>query len=167
MKEAEAGDEAGGRSEEALDFWARQLLERYGVVFRDLLAREDAAPAWRELLPLYRRMEARGEVRGGRFITGVGGEQFALPEAVDLLRRAREEGKKGELVVISAVDPLNLVGILTPGYKIAATASNAVAYLDGKYVGHREGGEIWIDPSVESERARRLEQKLKTGRLTD
>ncbi|HET6370852.1 MAG TPA: hypothetical protein VFG95_06620, partial [Nitrospiria bacterium] len=153
--------------EETVDFWARQLLERYGVMFRDLLAREDAAPFWKELLPVYRRMESRGEIRGGRFITGVGGEQFALPEAVDLLRGAREETEQEGLIVISAADPMNLVGIVTPGPKVAATASNAVAYLGGKHVGHRQGGEVWVDPKIDTSIARRLERMLRTGRTRE
>lgn len=148
------------------EMWARQLLERYGVFFRDLLVREDAAPSWWELLPIYRRMESRGEIRGGRFITGVGGEQFALPEVVDLLRQARRNNNVGAIhespVIVSAADPMNLVGIITPGPKVPATASNAVAYLGGRYIGHRQAGEIWVDPKLDPELARKIERALKS-----
>ena len=150
--------------------WAWQLLTRYGVFFRDLLAREDAAPSWQELLPILRRMESRGEIRGGRFITGVAGEQFALPEVVDLLRQSRREDNVGAThaspvpIVISAADPMNLVGILTPGAKVPAIATNAVAYLGGRYVGHRVAGEVWVDPKLDQETARKIERALHSGR---
>jgi ATP-dependent Lhr-like helicase len=111
--------------------WAWQLLRRWGVVFRDLLEREPGAPRWFELLQVLRRLEARGEIRGGRFITGVAGEQFALGDTVRLLRQLRDEGPKNELVVVSAADPLNLVGILTAHERVTSNASNRIAYLDG------------------------------------
>jgi ATP-dependent helicase Lhr and Lhr-like helicase len=160
-------DQVGAVREPPLQQWTYQLLERYGVMFRDLLMREDAAPPWKDLLPVYRRMESRGEIRGGRFITGVGGEQFALPEVVDRLRQTRREESVGPplaapIVIISAADPMNLIGILTPGPKVPATASNAVAYLDGRYVGHRIAGEIWLDPKLDSEVARKVERALKS-----
>src|SRR5205823_4764865 len=91
---------------------AWSLLRRYGVIFRRLLTREPNAPPWRDLARIYRRLEARGEIRGGRFVTGMSGEQFALAEAVDRLREIRREGPDGTLIVISAADPLNLAGIL-------------------------------------------------------
>src|SRR6187397_1292587 len=100
---------------------ARTLLKRYGVVFRTLLQRESNLPPWRDLVRVYRRLEARGEIRGGRFVAGFGGEQFAAPDAIGRLRAVRRAEKPGELVVLSAVDPLNLVGILTPGQWVAAT----------------------------------------------
>lgn len=111
--------------------WAWQLLRRWGVVFRDLLEREPGAPKWFELLQVLRRLEARGEIRGGRFITGVAGEQFALGDTVRLLRQLRDEGPKQELVVIAAADPLNLVGILTPHDRVTSNAANRIAYVDG------------------------------------
>jgi ATP-dependent Lhr-like helicase len=114
--------------------WAWQLLRRWGVVFRDLLEREPGAPRWFELLQVYRRLEARGEIRGGRFITGVAGEQFAVGDTVRQLRQLRDAGPARELVVISASDPLNLVGILTPHERVPSIASNRVAYLDGRPV---------------------------------
>ena len=95
--------------------FARQLLLRWGVVFRDILGRETLAPAWRDLLVVLRRLEAKGEVRGGRFVSGFSGEQFARPEAVDLLRVVRRSEKHGETLELSSSDPLNLAGIILPG----------------------------------------------------
>ncbi|MGB7217747.1 MAG: DEAD/DEAH box helicase [Vicinamibacterales bacterium] len=105
--------------------FARQLLARWGVVFRDLMARETLAPAWRDLLMALRRLEARGEIRGGRFVSGFLGEQFALPEAVDLLRVVRRAASSLSIGVVSA-DPLNLAGIITPGPRISPAASQMV-----------------------------------------
>ncbi len=110
---------------------ARKLLARWGVVLRDLLAREPLAPPWRELLPVYRTLEARGEIRGGRFVAGLSGEQFALPEAVETLRAVRRSPRTGERVELSGADPLNLVGGILPGARVAATLATRVAYLDG------------------------------------
>jgi ATP-dependent Lhr-like helicase len=110
---------------------ARQYVKRYGVVFRDLLARETQAPPWRDIVRIYRRLEMSGELRGGRFVGGFVGEQFALPDAVDALRAARREPKRGEIVRLSACDPLNLVGIITPGGRIPAAMPNTVTYEDG------------------------------------
>ena len=123
---------------------ARQLLRRYGVVFRDLLLRESGLPPWRDLLVALRRLEARGEIRGGRFVTGFVGEQFALPEALDELRAVRNPaiGGGGEAVRIAATDPLNLVGVLSPGPRVAAFVGNAVLYLDGQPVASLEAGEL-------------------------
>ncbi len=108
-------------------------LRRYGVVMRSLLARETAAPPWRELVQVYRRLEARGEIRGGRFVTGLQmtGEQFALPEAVEALRGLRRAPAVPEEVAVAATDPLNLVGILTPGARVPAVAGHSVLYRDG------------------------------------
>ncbi|MBL8949851.1 MAG: DEAD/DEAH box helicase [Myxococcaceae bacterium] len=110
---------------------AKLFLSRYGIVFRDLVVREPLAPPWRDLLYLYRRMEARGEIRGGRFLSGFAGEQFALPEAVELARSTRRREKSGEVIRISAVDPLNLTGVVTPGDRVAATMGQHVTYIDG------------------------------------
>ena len=114
-----AGDSRLKASKIAED-WAWQLLRRWGVVFRDLLAREDGSPCWFDLLQVLRRLEARGEIRGGRFIAGVAGEQFALADSVQQLRRLRDEGATQELIVISAADPLNLVGIVTRQERVPA-----------------------------------------------
>ena len=113
------------------EHWAQQLLQRYGIVLRELLAREACAPPWRSLLAVYRRMEARGEVRGGRFIDGFVGEQFALPEAVDALRAGRRAAADAEAVIVAAADPLNLVGILTPGARVSPFSNQVIAYRDG------------------------------------
>lgn len=125
--------------------WAWLLLRRWGVVFRDLLEQEDGCPNWFELLQVLRRLEARGEIRGGRFITGVAGEQFALTDSVQQLRRLRDEGAQRELIVISGADPLNLVGIITRQERVPRTASNRVAYLDGIAVACLQGGDVrWL-----------------------
>ena len=107
------------------------LLRRYGVVFRELLARESNLPTWRDLLITFRRLEDRGEVRGGRFVSGFIGEQFALPVAVESLRAARHRAPSGDLVTVAAADPLNLVGILVPGDRVAAISGRFVTYRDG------------------------------------
>jgi len=101
------------------------------VVFRELLARETSAPSWRALLKIYRRLEARGEIRGGRFVSGFIGEQYALPEAVEGLRAVRRGHPEQETVVISSADPLNLVGILTPGPRVSPYSNLAIAYRNG------------------------------------
>ena len=110
---------------------ARVLLRRYGVVFRKLLEREDRLPPWRDLLYVYRRMEARGELRGGRFVQGFAGEQYALPDAVAALREIRNQPKHGDLITLSAADPLNLSGLITPGPRVAAHPSQRLLYRDG------------------------------------
>ena len=110
---------------------ARQLLQRYGVVFRELLARETRCPPWRLLLQSYRRMEARGEIRGGRFVNGFVGEQYALPDAVDAMRNVRRLAPDKEPVIVSCTDPLNLVGILTPGPRVPVQSHQSIAYLNG------------------------------------
>jgi len=109
----------------------KMLLERYGVVFRDVLQRETLLPRWRELQVMLRRLEDRGEVRGGRFISGFAGEQFALPLAVDSLRAIRKIEPSGEIVTISAADPLNLVGIIVPGERVSAVSRNTATFKDG------------------------------------
>ena len=118
---------------------AWQLLRRYGVVFRRLVQRESLLAPWRDVLRVFRRLEARGEVRGGRFVGGFSGEQYALPEAIGLLRQVRREPGNGDLVAVSGADPLNLVGILTPGDAVAAVAANRILYRDGVPVAVKEG----------------------------
>jgi len=121
---------------------AWQLLARYGVVFRDVAARENFAVAWRDVIRALRRMEMRGDVRGGRFVSGFVGEQYALPEAVDGLRRVRREERTGETVRVNAADPLNLVGIITPGPRVPSVHTNAVVYRDGAVVAVEEGRRV-------------------------
>jgi ATP-dependent helicase Lhr and Lhr-like helicase len=115
----------------ALEAICWMLLRRYGIVFRELLTRETILPKWRELLITLRRLEDRGEVRGGRFVSGFLGEQFALPVAVESLRAMRNQQPSGEIVTVSAADPLNLVGIVVPGERVAANSGKVVAYRDG------------------------------------
>jgi ATP-dependent helicase Lhr and Lhr-like helicase len=121
------------RSEVAteIEFFAGLLLDRWGVVFRDMLSRETLAPAWRDLLQVYRRMEARGAIRGGRFVGGFVGEQFARPEALDLLRHLRRSAKSGERLEIAPADPLNLSGIVLPGPRTGALTQVPLRLLDG------------------------------------
>jgi len=121
---------------------ARTLLKRYGVVFRSLLQRESNLPPWRDMVRVYRRLEARGEIRGGRFVAGFGGEQFATADAVGRLRSVRKSEKLDELVVLSAVDPLNLVGILTPEDRVAGIYRNRILYRDGLPIAAVEGGQV-------------------------
>lgn len=128
-------------TEATVEHIARALLRRYGVVFRKLLTRElDRLPPWIELLRVYRRLEARGEIRGGRFVAGFSGEQYALAEAVPMLRAVRRKPKNEQWVSLSAADPLNLIGILTPGGRVPALAGNRVLYRDGVPVAVQIGG---------------------------
>ena len=124
---------AKSKKDDAIEHVARTLLVRcYGVVFWRLLEREAAwLPPWRELLRVYRRLEGRGEIRGGRFVAGLAGEQFALPEAIGMLRAARRQPRADQWISVSGADPLNLVGILTPGPKLPALAGNRLIYRDG------------------------------------
>ncbi len=117
--------------DEAVQHYAMTLLARYGVMFRRLLSREPYGVPWRELVRVYRRLEARGEIRGGRFVAGMSGEQFALPDAVERAREIRRRRVSGDLVTVSAADPLNLAGIVTGGERIAAVASTRVVFCDG------------------------------------
>jgi ATP-dependent Lhr-like helicase len=137
----------------AMEHIAGVLLRRYGVVFRALLARETAAPPWHDLLKVYRKLEARGEIRGGRFVAGHYGEQFALPEAVEGLRTMREQPNDEEICAVSASDPLNLVGIITPGSKIPSLPGNRVLYKAGVPLAMLSGKEMrWLaDPAGEDE----------------
>jgi ATP-dependent Lhr-like helicase len=124
------GEEATDRTQVA-EATCWMLLRRYGVVFREVIARETIVPRWRELLIALRRLEDRGEVRGGRFVSGFMGEQFALPMAVESLRAMRSSESVGQTVTISAADPLNLVGILLPGPRVSATSGKVVTFRDG------------------------------------
>jgi ATP-dependent helicase Lhr and Lhr-like helicase len=149
-------DEARRAEENRLDSLARQYIKRYGVVFRDLLARETQAPPWRDLVRIYRRFEMSGELRGGRLVGGFVGEQFAAPDAVTALRATRREERRGEIIRLSACDPLNLVGIVTPGPRVQATLAGTVVYTDGvphpteavrSEAAQRRG--VWSPPAAE------------------
>jgi ATP-dependent Lhr-like helicase len=130
-----------GQDVETAEKVARILLKRYGVVFKRLLEREGMTIPWRILLRVYHRLEARGEIRGGRFVAGISGEQFALPEAVGMVRAIRRAPAMETMISVSAADPLNLVGIITPGSRITAFAANRVLYRDGEPVAALESGE--------------------------
>jgi ATP-dependent Lhr-like helicase len=130
-------DEREGEAAVVQQAWA--LLRRYGVVFRRLLTREANAAPWRELARVYRRLEARGEIRGGRFVTGMSGEQFARPDAIERLRETRRTAPNGRCLVVSAADPLNLAGIVTGGDRVRAVAANRIVYRDGVPMAVLEG----------------------------
>ena len=135
---------------EAVEHLARTLLRRYGVVFWRLLEREAAwLPPWRDLLRVYRTLERRGEIRGGRFVAGFSGEQYALPAAVGALREIRRKAPTDALVSLSGADPLNLAGILTPGAKVAALTGNRVLYRDGLPVALLAAGEVQFLETLE------------------
>jgi ATP-dependent Lhr-like helicase len=135
----------------ATEHVARALLRRYGVVFWRLLAREaELLPPWRDLLRVYRRMEARGEIRGGRFVAGFSGEQYALPDAVGMLREVRRRPNSGEFVSLSGADPLNLAGVLTPGPRLAALTANRLLFRDGLPVASMAGGEVQFLTALET-----------------
>ncbi|HEX4412591.1 MAG TPA: DEAD/DEAH box helicase, partial [Lacipirellulaceae bacterium] len=148
--------ETDGRTEK----WAWQLLKRYGVVFRDLLVRESLSPRWSELSRIYRRLEMRGEIRGGRFVHGVCGEQFALPEVVEQVRSLRADPAKDCWAVISAVDPLNLVGVLTKDMRVSAQRGNRLVLLNGRAIAARESCQTRWLTDVNDELRNRAEQLL-------
>ena len=135
--------EQARRTDAALESFARQLLARYGVLFRDLLIRESNAPKWRDLLNLLRRLEARGEIRGGRFLSGFSGEQYALPEAMESLRAARTRDCSA-IISVSAADPMNLSGIVIPGDRIPAVPGKQLLYRNGTL--HSETDPVAIPP---------------------
>ncbi|MEP7346119.1 MAG: ATP-dependent DNA helicase, partial [Gemmatimonadaceae bacterium] len=146
--------------DEAVMRYARVVLARYGVVFKRILTREGVQIPWRELLLALRRLEARGEIRGGRFVARVSGEQFALPDAVARLRAVRRADKTGRLVSISAADPLNLLGIVLPGSRVASHAANRIVFEDGVPVALRESGEIRMLFEQAPERAAEIERAM-------
>jgi ATP-dependent Lhr-like helicase len=151
--------DAGAMSRTAdVETLAWTLLRRYGIVFRRVLAREATAAHWRELTRVYRRLEARGEIRGGRFVTGMSGEQFALPDAVARLREIRRAGTDGRLITISAADPLNLTGIVTAGDRIRTARRNQIVYRDGIPLAVMEGDFVRelspIEPAIAADVSR-------------
>ena len=142
--------EKARRTDAAVESAARMLLARYGVVFRDIVARESNVPRWGALLRMLRRLEDRGEVRGGRFVTGFGGEQFALPEAVESLRAWRHRNSQAAVTVAGA-DPMNLASIIVPGERVAAVPGRTITYMDGLVAGDAARAELH---SVRSQRKR-------------
>ena len=158
-REDRAGEEAIASS------IARSLLRRYGVVFRRLLDNEPRTRPWWQLVRALRRMEARGDVRGGRFVAGVSGEQFALPEAVGQLRRIRRSAPSGKPVAVSAADPLNLTGVLTPGPRIAKSPRSRIVYRDGVPVAASEGGAFTQLVDYEDAVANQVERAARIGSL--
>jgi ATP-dependent Lhr-like helicase len=155
---------APGRRAPTVERQAWALLGRYGVVFRRLLTREPNAARWRELARVYRRLEARGEIRCGRFVTGMSGEQFALPEAVATLRETRRLPAAEAVLAISAADPLNLVGIVTPGERIRSTGRTRIAYRDGVPVAVLEGGAVRELTRLDPPAAAQVERAFATRR---
>ncbi len=156
----------------AVEHLARTLLQRYGVVFWRLLEREaNWLPPWRELLRVYRTLERRGEIRGGRFVAGFSGEQFALPDAIGMLRGARRQQSSGALISLSGADPLNLAGILTPGPKLAALTGNRLLFRDGLPIALLAGGEVQfletLDPASEWEARKALLRRTASPPLAD
>jgi ATP-dependent Lhr-like helicase len=134
---------------DAIEHVAMSLLRRYGVVFWQLLEREASwLPRWRDLLRVFHRLEARGLVRGGRFVNGLSGEQFALPEALALLREVRKRAPDGQYVAVCAADPLNIVGTILPGDKVPALMGNRIAFRDGACVATLIGGAFEFAPEL-------------------
>jgi ATP-dependent Lhr-like helicase len=150
----------------AIETFARVLLRRYGVVFRRLLERESLKVSWFELSRIYRRLEARGEIRGGYFVSGVSGEQFALSEAIGLLRSIRKTAPKEELIAISAADPLNFAGILTPGPRIACITANRLLLRDGVPVAALEAGNVLMLESESAAASNEIERALRVGKMS-
>jgi ATP-dependent helicase Lhr and Lhr-like helicase len=165
-------DSGEASREAAVEYAARTLLARYGVVFWRLLTQEPGwLPPWRDLLRVYRRLEARGEIRGGRFVAGFSGEQFALPEAIGSLREIRRRPASGEWVSLSGADPLNLIGILTPGQRLSALTANRVVYRDGLPIAALTGGKAVMLTELETadqwEAEKRLVRSSARGRLAN
>jgi ATP-dependent Lhr-like helicase len=157
------GDEFRNRAVEA---FARALLRRYGIVFRRLLEREALDVSWFELGRVYRRLESRGEIRGGYFVSGVSGEQFALPEAIGQLRTIRKQAAQDHWVTLSGADPLNLAGILTPGPRVSAVASNRLLLCDGAPLATLEAGQILNLGTHTQEQERLIERALRVGTMS-
>jgi ATP-dependent Lhr-like helicase len=146
--------------------FARSLLRRYGVVCRRLLTREPATVPWRDLTRVYRRLEARGELRGGRFVAGMAGEQFALPDAVERLRETRRSRPTNSILVISAADPLNLAGIVTAGERIRVAVRTRLAYRDGVPLAVKEADSVRELTPLDSSTARDVEVAFQQSRRT-
>ena len=154
---------AGGLSngtQQRVAIICQSLLRRYGVVFRAVIQRETLLPPWRELLSYLRRMEDRGEVRGGRFVDGFSGEQFALPEALGLLRKPGDINDGPVFCVISACDPLNLGGLIVPGVKTPAISGNRLLLENGLPVARMLGDELEEFPGISAEASREAQRRL-------
>lgn len=149
----------------AIEKFAWTLLRRYGVVFRRLLDREALPISWYELGKVYRSLEARGLIRGGHFVSGVSGEQFALPDGIGRLRSIRKTEPRGELITVSAADPLNLLGTLVPGPRLPAIASNRLLFRDGLPIATLEAGEIHILREIPEVASATIESALKIRKL--
>jgi ATP-dependent Lhr-like helicase len=151
---------------ESVEYIAKVLLRRYGIVFRRILDTENSLPSWRELHYVYRRMEARGEVRGGRFVDGQAGEQFALPEAVGLLRKMGKQDDQ-TLISISAADPLNLTGAILPVDRVAAIRKNRILFRNGKPIATLIAGEInWLEDLDQASQWQAHQKLIKTSTNT-
>jgi len=159
---ATAGDDGVTRAA-AVEHYARTLLARYGIVFRRLLQRELSGVSWREVVGVLRRLEACGEIRGGRFVHGMSGEQFAMPDAIQLAREVRRTPPAGALLTISGADPLNLVGIVVGDERVAATSSARIVWRDGVPLAVLEGDYVRQLHDYEPEAARAVAGAL-TGR---
>jgi ATP-dependent Lhr-like helicase len=155
----------GDRNDAAKENFARALLRRYGVVFRRILERETLVVPWYELGRIYRRLESRGEIRGGYFISGISGEQFALPEAISQLRAIRKQAPTESLITLSGADPLNLTGILTPGPRVSSVASNRVVLREGVAIASLEAGQIHNLNGENSDNEIEVERALRVGSL--
>jgi ATP-dependent helicase Lhr and Lhr-like helicase len=152
-----------GAREGSIEEFARILLKRYGVVSRRLAAKETFRVPWFELLRAFRRLEARGEIRGGYFVGGLSGEQFARPEAIGLLRSLRKTPPEGKLIAVSAADPLNLVGVLTPSPRIATVAGHRILLRDGTPVAVLKAGEVFALNGETEKPERSIETSLRVG----
>jgi ATP-dependent Lhr-like helicase len=150
----------------AIQAFALALLHRYGVMFRRLLEREALPVSWYDLGRIYRRLEARGEIRGGHFVSGVSGEQFALPEAIGLMRSLRKTQAAGELTALSAADPLNLVGLLTPGRRVTSISANRLLLRDGVPVAALVADEVVHLENVMEPEKPTLDQALRVGSMS-
>jgi len=144
--------------------WCQVLLARYGVVFRDLLTRESASPPWYELVREFRRMELRGEARGGRFITGVGGEQFGSDNSVSQLRKIRDTEPSGEWTIICAADPLNLAGILDNNARVTANHKNMLVLRDGRFVAAQQAGNVEFREEIDDITRQLMGRALRAGK---
>jgi ATP-dependent Lhr-like helicase len=160
VRQRGGGQPAQRTDDDLVEIQARVLLRRYGIVCRRVLAREPNPQPWRVLARIYRTFEARGEIRGGRFVSGLAGEQFALPEAVERLREVRRTPTDDQVLVISAADPLNLAGLVTAGDRVAALASTRMAYRNGVPLAVLEGDYIRpiaeVDPAIAADVASAL-----------